>query len=59
MMTRINKRLFGGVFSFLLLAVGMLTACSQDDGNYDYLPDEEVSKIELETDTTKSKNPYL
>lgn len=36
-----------------------LVSCSQDDGNYDYLSDDEVSKIELKTDTILSPNPYL
>ena len=46
-----------GMFSCtLLLAICSLSSCSQDDGNYEYLPDEEVSKIELEVDTTITKN---
>ncbi len=54
------KALTMGMFSCtLLLAICSLTSCSQDDGNYDYLSDEVVSKIVLETDTTRSKNPYL
>jgi hypothetical protein len=28
------------------IAVGYIS-CAEDDGNYDYLPDSEVSKIEL------------
>ena len=49
-----------GIFSCtLLLAICSLSSCSQDDGNYDYLSDEEVSKIVLETDTVLSPNPYL
>ena len=48
-----------GMFSCtLLLAICSLSSCSQDDGNYEYLPDEEVSKIELEVDTTITKNQY-
>ena len=47
----------------ILGALGLLFAfcvsCSQDDGNYDYLPDEQVSEIKLEIDTTITKNPYL
>ena len=34
------------------------TSCSQDDGNYDYLPDEQVSEIKIEVDTTITKNLY-
>lgn len=39
-------------------AATAFTACSQDDGNYDYLPDAEVSEIKLEVDTTKTRNVY-
>ena len=34
-------------------------SCSQDDGNYDYLSDEQVSKLTIEIDTTITKNPYV
>ena len=46
----------------ILCALGLLCAfcvsCSQDDGNYDYLPDDQVSQIKLEIDTTLTKNVY-
>ena len=48
----------GFLFLLLFVATLMASSCSQDDGNYDYLPDEEVSKIELDVDTTITKNPY-
>lgn len=35
-----------------------LTSCSQDDGNYDYVPDEQVSDIKLDVDTTLTPNIY-
>jgi len=41
----------------LLCVLGV--SCSQDDGNYDYLPDEQVSEIKLSVDTTLTKNEYL
>ena len=48
---------WGGMLGVLVL-LALLTACSQDDGNYSYLPDTEVSKIELDVDTTRTANPY-
>lgn len=39
------------------IAVGFVS-CAQDDGNYDYLPDSQVSKIELEVDEEKTPNIY-
>lgn len=39
------------------IAVGYIS-CAEDDGNYDYLPDSEVSKIELEVDEEKTPNTY-
>lgn len=36
-----------------------LVSCSQDDGNYEYLSDDEVSKIVLTADSTKNTNLYL
>ena len=60
MTTRINHRIIGTVSSFLLMFVAcFMSSCAQDDGNYDYLPDEEVSKIVLERDTVRSKNGYV
>ena len=49
-------------FYSLLCALGLvgalLASCSQDDGNYDYLPDEEVSKIVLTVDSALTPNMY-
>ena len=59
MATRMNKTIFGIASCFLFLAACIMASCSQDDGNYDYLSDEEVSKIVIETDTVRSQNPYL
>ena len=60
MTTRINHRIIVTVSSFLLMFVAcFMSSCAQDDGNYDYLPDEEVSKIVLERDTVRSKNGYV
>ena len=55
----INKKNIGLLCGSFLLAATLLAGCAQDDGNYDYLPDEEVSKIELNVDTTITKNPYF
>ena len=42
----------------LLLVSCMMTGCSQDDGNYDYLPDEQVGKIVISVDSTLTPNVY-
>ena len=55
----INKKDIGLFCVFFLLMAPFMASCSQDDGNYDYLPDEEVSKIVLTVDSTLSPNPYL
>ena len=58
--TKIFKKLMAfvvGLFTCsLFLAPYSLTSCAQDDGNYEYLPDEEVSKIIV--DTVGVPNPY-
>ena len=49
-------------FYSILCALGLLCAlcvsCSQDDGNYDYLPDDQVSEIKLSVDTLLTPNVY-
>lgn len=40
----------------LLCVLGV--SCSQDDGNYDYLPDEQVSEIKLQVDSLLTPNLY-
>lgn len=49
-------------FYSILCALGLLcvlgVSCSQDDGNYDYLADEEVSKITVSVDSLLTPNLY-
>lgn len=53
------KSLAWGIIALLFPFTSLFfVACSQDDGNYDYLPDEEVSQIKLTVDTTLTKNQY-
>ena len=53
------KSLAWGIIALLFpLTSFLFVACSQDDGNYDYLPDEEVSQIKLVVDSTLTPNPY-
>ena len=59
MITKTNKRLVGFSSCLLLLASSLFIGCSQDDGNYDYLPDDEVGQIKVEVDTTLTKNQYV
>ena len=49
---------FYSILGALCLMCVLCVSCSQDDGNYDYLPDSEVSKIELVVDSTRTLNPY-
>ena len=49
---------FYSILGALCLLCALCVSCSQDDGNYDYLPDSEVSKIELVVDSTRTLNPY-
>ena len=53
--TQMSKLFF--IICSLLFSM-TFASCATDDGNYDYLPDSEVSKIELDVDTTRTKNPY-
>ena len=45
------------VYGALFISVG-LASCSQDDGNYDYLPDEQVSQIKFSIDSLLTPNIY-
>ena len=49
---------FYSILGALCLLCALCVSCSQDDGNYDYLPDSEVSKIVLVVDSTRTLNPY-
>ena len=49
---------FYSILCALCLLCALCASCSQDDGNYDYLPDEQVSQIKLDIDTVLTKNKY-
>jgi len=59
MMTRINSRFTAAASCILLFAACFFASCAKDDGNYDYLPDEEVSQIKLDVDTVRTPNEYV
>lgn len=54
----INKTKAGLLCTTLLMAALFMVGCSQDDGNYDYLPDEQVGKITMAVDTLLTPNEY-
>ena len=57
MTTKSMKYYLGAVCVSFAFSVAF-TSCAKDDGNYDYLPDEQVSKIKLEVDSTLTPNMY-
>jgi len=54
----IEKRTAVALSCLFLLVSCFMASCSQDDGNYDYLPDEQVSKITISVDSTLTPNIY-
>ncbi|MCR5131658.1 MAG: hypothetical protein K6C10_09405 [Prevotella sp.] len=48
----------GALALLFLLASLFVTSCSQDDGNYDYLPDDQVSEIKIKVDSLLTPNVY-
>ena len=58
MKINIGKSTVGVFFCFLLFLSSLMASCSQDDGNYDYLPDEQVSNIVISVDSTLTPNIY-
>ena len=54
----IEKRTAVALSCLFLLVSCFMVSCSQDDGNYDYLPDEQVSKIVISVDSTLTPNIY-
>ena len=58
-MTKISNRMAALASCFVLFAACFFASCAKDDGNYDYLPDEEVSKIKLDVDTVRTPNEFV